>query len=545
MVEIARVVVIPGLDRAALDAGAALDAHAGTPGYVGRVNGPHGTDRRAAAAADAGGGDLGFDLSDVDGAAGAVPGLVVGPHGTAAGNRNRGLEGTGTELSSHGAAEGAGQGQILPVRPSGGQNGGKGVLPHKGRPRRRMEAPGFQQLPQLHQGVVEVPVAEEDHRHGQGVPAHPGVQIGQHQVGQPPRIDGQARHQHIPRLHGGRGRPPGGQREIKFLPRCVQLLGQGPGQRADHGARGARGAEKTGADHAARPIGQFHNHSPCFCSWLQCTTGPTGAQGEKKPHPDQIPGGAALISAGEQGEEPAGPVGFVKNMVVEHLLVSVQGGLGGGGELRLAGRVNPPALMIDIAYRIDNGQLLPQIAQVLLIAGLGEIGRLGQEGGEVVQRELHPLGLGNVVVGPDEEGDHLFLLGGGGIQKVHLAPQNGVVKLGVHLGLVVAEEADHGGLLHLGKIGDQLLQGLVALIDQVEILVHRVELPLVLSGKPDFPGEVGPLAGVAAVVLHGHVEEEEGFALLFGLVAGDEVFIVGPVGEVLPNEVILGIGKIF
>ena len=97
---------------------------------------------------------------------------------------------------------------------------------------------------------------------------------------------------------------------------------------------------------------------------------------------------------------------------------------------------------------------------------------------------------------------------------------------------MVAEQEDHGGLLHLGEVVDQILEGLVALVHQGEVLVHRLEAVFQLPGEPHLLGQVRPRHLIGRVVLHGHVEEEQGLPLLLLLVPADQVLIVAPVGDV-------------
>ena len=214
-------------------------------------------------------------------------------------------------------------------------------------------------------------------------------------------------------------------------------------------------------------------------------------------------------------------------MVVEQHPVVLHGGL----QLlrqRLVLAVPVPAGVPD-AHGVDHRGGLPQPGQVLLIPGHGQVGGVHQQGGQVVEGQLHPLGLRYVVVGPEDEGHHLFFLGQGGIRG---RPQHVGIEVGGHLGLVVAEEEDQGGLLHLGEVAEQVFEGLIALVHQGQILVDRVEAALQRPGEPHLPGQVRPRHLVGGVVLHGHVEEKQRLPRLLLLIPADQVLVVALVGDI-------------
>ena len=108
---------------------------------------------------------------------------------------------------------------------------------------------------------------------------------------------------------------------------------------------------------------------------------------------------------GGQREKVRCRVSLIKNHIVLEHLVLLQGGLGPRGEL--AAPAHPGAVGVPEANGIDHRHRLAQLIQKLLVAGLGQVGGLGQQSGQVVEGQLHPLGLRDVVVGPDDEGHRL------------------------------------------------------------------------------------------------------------------------------------------
>ena len=94
---------------------------------------------------------------------------------------------------------------------------------------------------------------------------------------------------------------------------------------------------------------------------------------------------------------------------------------------------------------------------------------------------------------------------------------------------MVAEEDDHGGLAAPAVIADQLPQGVVRLAGQGEILLGVAVCQLQAVWQRDGPLQVVPPLGIAAVVLHGHVEEEGLHLLLGGLEDGLKVARVGDI----------------
>lgn len=77
------------------------------------------------------------------------------------------------------------------VRTARPQGAGKAVLPHEGSGRHAAEAVLPEDIPQLYEGVVIVPVAEQHHRHRQRSPT-PDLfpQERQQHIGHPPAYTG-------------------------------------------------------------------------------------------------------------------------------------------------------------------------------------------------------------------------------------------------------------------------------------------------------------------------------------------------------------------
>ena len=100
---------------------------------------------------------------------------------------------------------------------------------------------------------------------------------------------------------------------------------------------------------------------------------------------------------------------------------------------------------------------------------------------------------------------------------------------------MVPEKDDHGGLVLLAVVADELPQGVVALPGQGEVLPGGAVGARQPVGQVDGGLQVVPPLGVAAVVLHGHVEEEGVPLLLPG--GPEDHLIVGPVGHVVADVV--------
>ena len=89
------------------------------------------------------------------------------------------------------------------VRTACAQGPGKAVLPHEGPCRNTAEAVCLEQIPQLDQRVIIVPVAEQHHRHRQRASA-PDLfpQIRQQHIGHPPGIHRRSEYHQIPLAEG-------------------------------------------------------------------------------------------------------------------------------------------------------------------------------------------------------------------------------------------------------------------------------------------------------------------------------------------------------
>ena len=94
---------------------------------------------------------------------------------------------------------------------------------------------------------------------------------------------------------------------------------------------------------------------------------------------------------------------------------------------------------------------------------------------------------------------------------------------------MVPKHEDDGGLLLLGEVVHQHLEGLVRLVGQGQVLLRHGVLAR-LVGELDLGGVV--LHGVAAVVLDGDVEQEQGLSRLLVLKLPDDLSEVGPVAHV-------------
>ena len=203
--------------------------------------------------------------------------------------------------------------------------------------------------------------------------------------------------------------------------------------------------------------------------------------------------------------------------------------LGFGQILPLAG---------DKTHRGDGGQRLVHIQQKVHIPGAGQAGHFSGKGPQIVGADDHVPARLNVVVGPDKEGDGILLqdfLGGPFGQFFSI--QHFVKGIGQGR-LVVTEKDHHGGLLLLAVVGNQLLQGQVALLHQGEKLFRSPVRRFLELGQLNVPLQVVPALGVAAVILHGDVEEEQGAVRLLGGPAYHVV--IRPVGDVAADDVRIG-----
>ena len=91
---------------------------------------------------------------------------------------------------------------------------------------------------------------------------------------------------------------------------------------------------------------------------------------------------------------------------------------------------------------------------------------------------------------------------------------------------MVAEEQHHHRVLLLGEVVQQVLQGLVGLFRQAQVLLGLGVLP---GGLLHPHGGLEILVLVAAVVLDGDPEEEQGLSLLSVLILVDELVVGGDV----------------
>ena len=81
---------------------------------------------------------------------------------------------------------------------------------------------------------------------------------------------------------------------------------------------------------------------------------------------------------------------------------------------------------------------------------------------------------------------------------------------------MVPEKHHQSGLVTLAVVGNQLLQRLVALPHQGQELLRRPVRRLQVFGQLNGPLQIPPALGIAAVVLHGDIEEKAGFLRLRG-----------------------------
>ena len=132
VVKISRIIVIFCPSGTTLDAGAALDADPVHHCGIGWVNGTHGADPGAYAAAVAGVAGFRLDLQDVDGRSVAVPWRVIGADGGAAVHRDRAGGCTAERLDLAGNTDGKIRGFFVIGRiwTPGRQRAGKSVLPN-------------------------------------------------------------------------------------------------------------------------------------------------------------------------------------------------------------------------------------------------------------------------------------------------------------------------------------------------------------------------------------------------------------------------------
>ena len=143
----------------------------------------------------------------------------------------------------------SGQSHVLAVRAARTQDLGEGVLPHEGAGGEGAEAVLEQYVAKLHQTVVKVPVAIENHRDSRGVLSLDLVlDIGQQQVGHPSGVDRYAEYHQVLGAEGQLPFPGLGQVEAEGLIRCVQRLRKVFGQSGYYFFCGAGAAEVDGPD---------------------------------------------------------------------------------------------------------------------------------------------------------------------------------------------------------------------------------------------------------------------------------------------------------
>ena len=106
-----------------------------------------------------------------------------------------------------------------------------------------------------------------------------------------------------------------------------------------------------------------------------------------------------------------------------------------------------------------------------------------------------------------------------------------------------AKQQDHGRLVTVLKIADQVLQCLVTLPHQRKVLIHSAVLPFQCSGKPDLLRQIGPGDRIPAMILHGDIKDKEPLSILFLLHHLNQFFVVALVRYIIAH--IVSIGKIF
>ena len=166
------------------------------------------------------------------------------------------------------------------------------------------------------------------------------------------------------------------------------------------------------------------------------------------------------------------------------------------------------AIRRDIAVGVDDRHLLVQVRQVLHVVGHGQVGHFGGQDAQVVGGEHDVLRFRDIVVCPDHEGGHVLPLGLFHGQVVRALAKQLLIEGSGELALVVAEEDNHGGLVHLAIVVDELFQGVVRLAHERQVLLRIAAGTEHGALQSDGAGQVVPALVVAAVVLHGDVEDE-------------------------------------
>ena len=194
----------------------------------------------------------------------AVPGGVIGTDGRFAPDRHGGHFCPG--LSRQFLADFPGKSGLsrhVPiVRAARPQGAGKAVLPHEGSGRHAAEAVLLEDVPQLYEGVVIVPVAEQHHRHRQRSPA-PDLfpQERQQHIGHPPGVYRRSQHHQVRLAEIQLLLPDLGPGEVQTAAGRRQQPGKLPGNVRYRALRGSGAAEIYG------PNG-CHDISPLLCIFV-------------------------------------------------------------------------------------------------------------------------------------------------------------------------------------------------------------------------------------------------------------------------------------
>ena len=186
--------------RTLADTALTLDAGARYLRHVGRVDGPHGAQPGAGAAAGAPGQvRLGLGFQELGGLAVRPLGHIVGRIRISRHRDRRRKFCQVLYLFSNPMGEVLHLPPVLPVRAAVRQSVGEGVAAGEGPSRQGVEAVRLQDRAQLRQGVVKAAVAKGHHSRGQGsVPLDVLPDKGQHLVGQLAGIGGHPEHHQIP-----------------------------------------------------------------------------------------------------------------------------------------------------------------------------------------------------------------------------------------------------------------------------------------------------------------------------------------------------------
>ncbi|MPM59005.1 hypothetical protein SDC9_105842 [bioreactor metagenome] len=176
----------------------------------------------------------------------------------------------------------------------------------------------------------------------------------------------------------------------------------------------------------------------------------------------------------------------------------------------------------------------------LFIVGQLNARQLHGQCSQHVGADGHAVLLRDIVVGPDEKRNLILLedLFCGAV--IQLLAVQLFIEIVAQRRLMVAEEDDHGPLVRVLIVFDQLPDGVVTFLDKGEILGrHGGRSP---TAARQFHGslQVVPALSVAAVVLHGDVKHEQGVLRLIGQAV--ELLIVGGVADIVAY--VLGINHV-